>query len=96
MGLDAIDEFIKAEENIAIAEDMILDVIFDGKKPAQVLREYKGSQYGITQLSIRFRSAIKQAQKAPVITRLKDLYKKNREKEPPPLGSMWDLYDQDE
>ena len=96
MSLDAIDKFIKAEENTAIAEDMILDVIFEGKKPAQVLREYKGAQYGIRQLSIRFKEALNEAQKTPVITRLKDLYKKNREKEPPPIGSQWDTMFDDE
>ena len=96
MSLDAIDEFIKSEENQAIAEDMILDAIFEGKTAAQVLRKYKGAQYGVTQLSIRFKEALNEAQKAPVITRLKDLYKKNREKEPPPIGSLWDMFDKDE
>tara|TARA_B100000282_G_C31723899_1_gene487392 strand:+ start:45 stop:1982 length:1938 start_codon:yes stop_codon:yes gene_type:complete len=96
MSLDAIDEFIKTEENIAMAEDMILDVIFEGKSPARVLRENKRSSYRYKQLGIRFRSAIKQAQKAPVITLLKDLYRQNREKEPPSIGSSWDMFDKDE
>ena len=96
LSLKAIDEFIKSEENTAIAEDMILDVIFKGKKSAQVLREYKGAQYGMTQLSIRFNNALKEARLPQVITLLKDLYKKNKDQEPPPIGSMWDIYDQDE
>ena len=96
MSLDAIDTFIKSEENQAIAEDMLLDVIFEGLTTRQAIRKYKGAQYGIRQLSIRFKEAINQAQKAPVITRLKDLYKKNREKEPPSIGSQWDMFDKDE
>lgn len=96
MSLDAIDEFIKTEENIAMAEDMILDVIVEGKSVARVLRENKRSSYRYRQLGIRFRSAIKQAQKAPVITLLKDLYRQNREKEPPSIGSSWDMYDTDD
>jgi hypothetical protein len=52
---------------------MILDAIFEGKTAAQVIRKYKGAQYGVRQLSIRFREALNEAQKAPVITRLKDL-----------------------
>ena len=48
---EAIDEFIKSEENSAIAEDMLLDVIFEGFQDIEKVRESKTVEDDINPLN---------------------------------------------
>ena len=78
-----VDTMYKFAVNESNGEEMLLDVIFNGLTSRQAVNKWKGNNPSITQLSIRFHKALKEAKTSTGITILKELYMRKYGEIPP-------------